>query len=257
MLVGANHHLIGESKSGNSWLLDNGLSVSKYHEDCSWRWLRLDELESKSLAETGIPRDCQLQADKNHSGQRWAKTKEPVDPIPLVDNAAETGVVGYKASSDHDADLTMDLEVPAQADTTAACKDVSVTGAQSIAFADNLENAGTRRSTWRPQSLLLRAPCDKLLVQCWHKLEVFAGSRGSLQQLREPRDKSAKEWTKGVNTASSTRLLRVLLPVRSFLEMLRVDISVPSDMGSIVAPHARLSGQQVFFCTMEGMLSRI
>ena len=147
MLVGANHNLIGESKSGNSWLLDNGLGVLKSHEDYSWRWLRLDELESKSLAETGIPRDCQLQANKNLSGQRWAKTRHPmanrksqVDPIPLVDIAAQTGVFGYKASSDHDADLTMDLEVPAQADATAACKDMSVTGAQSIAFADNLEN---------------------------------------------------------------------------------------------------------------------
>ena len=103
MLVGANHSLIGESSSGNSWLLDNGLSVSKNHEDCSWRWLRLDELESKSLAETGIPRDCQLQADKNHSGQRWAKARHPmanrksqVDPIPLVDIAAKTGL------DDHD-----------------------------------------------------------------------------------------------------------------------------------------------------------
>ena len=150
----------------------------------------------------------------------------------------------------------MDLEVPAQADTTAACKDVSVTGAQSIAFADNLENVETRRSAWRPQSLLLRAPCDKLMVQCWHKLEVFAGSRGSLQQLREPRDRSAKEWTKGVNTAGSTRLLRVLLPVRSFLEMLRVDISVRSDMGSIVAPHARLSDQQVLFLYKGGHVAK-
>ena len=35
--------------------------------------------------------------------------------------------------------------------------------------------------------------------------------------------------------------------MRSFLEMLRVYISVPSDMGGIVAPHARLSDQQVFF----------
>ena len=108
MLVGASHSVIGESPSGNSRLLENGLSVLKNHEDCSWRWLRLDELErldelGEILAKIGIPRDCQLQADKNHSGQRWAKTRHPmatrksqVYPIPLVDIAAKTGL------DDHD-----------------------------------------------------------------------------------------------------------------------------------------------------------
>ena len=75
MLVGASHSVIGESPSGNSWLLDNGLSVLKNHEGCSWRWLRLDELESKYLAKTRIPRDCELQADIVNAGQRWRKTR--------------------------------------------------------------------------------------------------------------------------------------------------------------------------------------
>ena len=85
---------------------------------------------------------------------------------------------------------------------------------------------------------------------------MFAGSRGSFLQLCEPRDKSAKDWTTGVNTAGSTRLFRILLPVRSFLEMLRVDISVPSDMGSIVAPHASLSDLQVHFLYKLGHFAK-
>ena len=57
MLVGASHSVIGESPSGNSWLLDNGLSVLKNHEDCSWRWLQKNVFGCKGEAECNRSRD--------------------------------------------------------------------------------------------------------------------------------------------------------------------------------------------------------
>ena len=79
-------------------------------------------------------------------------------------------VSGFALLSDEQAtpaDVTVDLEVLAQDDATAACKDVSVTGAQSIAFADNLENVETRGSA-EEHDLLISILNDEFDSQAGH-----------------------------------------------------------------------------------------
>ena len=60
---------------------------------------------------------------------------------------------------------------------------------------------------------------------CLEKIENFGGARRTFLLLEEPSNRECAEWTKGVNTAGSTRLMRVLLPVWGVIEMLQKNIS--------------------------------